>query len=371
MTQRAPASALRVFRLLAVTSAGLAFSLAILGSWVRINEAGMTCPDWPLCRGALVPSLVGGVVFEWLHRAVALAVGFFILGAFLAGWRLRKHIAGVTAVLVALVVIFLGQVAVGGWTIKVANSPASVAVHWGTAMLLLTALSALAILAILAPPPNGDVPAVRSGSPAPLLGVAAAFGYVTMCIGSYVSSSHFGLACSTVPGCDGTVFGSSAGQNAQMLHRFAAVSFFMFGAAATWYAAVNGSARVRSTAVAALCLTVLQIALGIANVVWHMPMLLREAHAANAVITFLAYVVAALLATLDPAASTVQLSARQPTRPKYDGFEARRSKSDHRRRFTRPCAPRASRRVAARGETGGTPPRSQRRNIKLGSSNGR
>jgi heme A synthase len=295
---------MQVFRVFAIASAGLAFALAILGSWVRINEAGMTCPDWPLCRGALVPQLIGGVVLEWSHRAIALSVGFFILGAFITGWRLRRSIAGVQQALIALVAIFVVQIAVGGWTIKVANSPASVAVHWATAMALLSTLTVLSLLAVVAPPyppPARARAARRSRSPVLLLVLAAAFGFVTMCIGSYVSSSHFGLACGTVPGCDGTLLGRDPGQFAQMLHRLAALSFFLVGAFATWHAAAtSGLQRAGAIAIVALGLVVLQIGLGVGNVVLHMPMLLREAHAANAVVSFLAYVVAAFFAALDP-----------------------------------------------------------------------
>jgi heme A synthase len=288
-----------------VASALLAFSLAVLGSWVRINEAGMTCPDWPLCRGALVPRLVGGVVLEWSHRAVALSVGFFILGAFITGWRLRRSIAGVGRTLIVLVAIFVTQVAVGGWTIKVANSPESVAVHWATAMALLATLTVLSLLSLIAPPARIDRAARRWPVAARLLALAAAFGFVTMCIGSYVSSSHFGLACATVPGCDGTLLGNNAGQLAQMLHRLAALSFFVVGAFATGRAAAGGSPRAGTIAFVALGLVVLQIALGIGNVVMHMPTLLREAHAANAVLSFLAYVIAAFFATLEPAAPRI------------------------------------------------------------------
>jgi len=292
---------LKLFRVFALGSAVLAFALAILGSWVRINEAGMTCPDWPLCRGALVPQLVGGVVLEWSHRAIALSVGFVIIGAFITGWRLRRSIAGVSGALIALVAIFVAQVAVGGWTIKVANSPASVAVHWATAMALLSTLTVLSLLALVAPPyrPQHRVPA-RSRSAVWLLSLAAAFGFVTMCIGSYVSSSHFGLACSTVPACDGTLLGRDPGQLAQMLHRLAALSFFIVGAFATWMTTRSGARRAAALALIALVLVVLQIALGIGNVVLHMPTLLREAHAANAVISFLAYVIGAFFAVLDP-----------------------------------------------------------------------
>ncbi len=77
---------MKFFRVTAVGAAVLAVALAVLGSWVRINGAGMTCPDWPLCRGSLVPALIGGVVLEWTHRLIALTVGFVIIAAFVAGW---------------------------------------------------------------------------------------------------------------------------------------------------------------------------------------------------------------------------------------------------------------------------------------------
>jgi heme A synthase len=311
---------MQAFRIFAVASAALAFALAILGSWVRINEAGMTCPDWPLCRGALVPQLIGGVVLEWSHRAIALSVGFFILGAFITGWRLRRSIAGVQQTLIALVAIFVTQVAIGGWTIKVANSPESVAVHWATAMALLAALTVLSLLALVAPPitPYAPPRAVRHPqAPLRLLALAAAFGFVAMCIGSYVSSSHFGLACSTIPACDGTLLGSNAGQLAQMLHRLAAVAFFIVGAIATSVAATSGLRRAGAIAIVALILVVLQIGLGVGNVMLHMPTLLREAHAANAVVSFLAYVIAAFFAALDTVAvrpSETALGARAASR---------------------------------------------------------
>ncbi len=66
------AANVRGFRFFAVGSAVLAYMLAALGSWVRINEAGMSCPDWPLCHGVLVPSMANGVLWEWSHRLIAL-----------------------------------------------------------------------------------------------------------------------------------------------------------------------------------------------------------------------------------------------------------------------------------------------------------
>jgi heme A synthase len=300
----------KTFRGLAVASAVLAFAIAILGSWVRINGAGMTCPDWPLCRGALIPSLEGGVVLEWTHRLCAFLEGFIILGAIASGWRCRKEVAGVSKALAALAAIFILQIALGGVTIFQANSPVSVMLHWGAAMLLLATLTVLALLAILAPsprPPQRD----REGSvriPA-ALGVAAGFAFVTMCLGAYVSSSNYGLACSAFPACDATLLGAGTPQLLQMLHRFAAESFGVVALIAT-FIALGGSPRARGFALLGTALVLLQLFLGVANVVWQLPTALREAHAANAVATFLAFVIATAFAVLDPYVGTQRLPQR-------------------------------------------------------------
>jgi heme A synthase len=295
---------MRFFRVAAGAAALLAVALAVLGSWVRINGAGMTCPDWPLCRGALVPQLIGGVVLEWTHRAIALTVGFVIVAAFVAGWRERQRVAGVVPTLLALVAIFALQVAVGGITIHEGNSPRSVVLHWSVAMLLLANLVLLALLAFLAPRAGSGLPAIRRGTPFPALVTATVLAYATMCIGSYVSSSGAGLACATFPACDGTLAGTTVPQLVQMLHRFAAGFFVIAALTAAGFAASSGMTRVRGWAFAGAGLALLQVALGISNVLFRMPVPLREAHAANAAVTFIVFVVATSLATLDPLPAT-------------------------------------------------------------------
>jgi heme o synthase len=288
----------RFFRGLAVGGVALGFVTAVLGSWVRINGAGLTCPDWPLCRGKLVPAFAGGVILEWSHRAAALLEALVLVAVIVVGLRLRGRIGGLTAALASLAAIFAVQVVLGGLTVRLSNSPVSVMLHWAVAMALLAVLTSVATLAILAPPPRERVP--RSVDPAlAALVTTAAFAFAAMCLGAYVSSSNAGLACLSLPGCDGSVFGRSSDQVAQMSHRLVAALFAMAAVVAAFLAWRTGSARVRAFALAGVALVTVQVGLGAANVAWSLPSALREAHAANAGVAFLLFVVAAVLAAVD------------------------------------------------------------------------
>lgn len=289
---------MKSFRIFAVAAAALAFLLAILGSWVRINGAGMTCPDWPLCHGSLVPLLQGGVVLEWSHRLVALVEGFVLLGALITGVRVRRQIPGVKPVLAVLGLIFAVQVVLGGLTVQLSNRPDSVVWHWATAMALLAALTVLAVFAVLRPQvmPRGG-PAVTT------LATAAFCAFVTMAAGADVSSSGAGLACPAFPGCSDHLWGIGPLQAAQMMHRLFAAVFViaaLVAAAVTARSTPNAAVRWAGLGIA---LTAVQIALGAANVLRQLPTLMREAHAANAAATFLAFVIAAAVAAVDATGS--------------------------------------------------------------------
>ncbi len=287
---------MKLFRTFVVAGVAVACALALLGSWTRINGAGMTCPDWPLCHGAVVPVLQGKVVLEWMHRLLAFVETFVVAGLVVTGLRLRTAIPALGGMLIALVAVFVLQVLLGGATIFLANSPLSVMIHWGAAMLLLATLTSLAVVAF-SYDERQRAPAFawRRGT-VPLL-VATGAAFAAMCAGAYVSSSGAGLACPSVPGCGPSFFGETAPQALQMTHRLLAAALVLFAVAA---AALLPSSLRRATAAVrvALVLLALQITLGVLNVLWLLPTALREGHAANAIATFLAFVVATVLASL-------------------------------------------------------------------------
>ncbi len=68
----------------AVFVACCTFALVIAGGLVTSNDAALSVPDWPLSWGHLVPTLEGGIRYEFAHRVAAMLVGLLTLG--LAVW---------------------------------------------------------------------------------------------------------------------------------------------------------------------------------------------------------------------------------------------------------------------------------------------
>jgi heme A synthase len=195
----------------------------------------------------------------------------------------------------AIVALFIVQVLLGAETVHLSNSPPSVVLHWGTGMAFIAALAGMAIFAWEGE--RGQAGAPAAGVLLGALAGTALIAFVTMCAGAYVSSSGAGLACLSIPGCAGSVVVYSPGQYVQMLHRFlagAALLSAVGSGALAW--ALPASARVRVATSIGVLLIFVQVLLGLLNVALRLPMDLREAHAANAALTFLAFVVAAIFA---------------------------------------------------------------------------
>ncbi len=254
----------------------------------------MTCPDWPLCRGEVVPSLADGTIWEWTHRLFAFSLGPLVLALLAAAWfqRRRSRLIPPTAILVAGL---LGvQVFLGAATVHLNNSPLSVVLHWGTAMAFIASLVALAIFA------RDERQEISPSALTLGLGITALAAFATMCVGAYVSSSGAGLACLSVPECAGHVVTYSPGQVIQMLHRgLAAVTLLAIAIMFGWSFLTQTSRRVRSATTIAVVLIMVQILLGLLNVVWRLPTDLREAHALNAALLFLSLIVATVFSAIE------------------------------------------------------------------------
>ncbi len=119
---RAPSQAMVWVHRLAVLSACATLLLIVAGALVTSNDAGLSIPDWPLSYGKLVPPLIGGIRYEWTHRAIAGTVGMltFGLALLLQFFEPRRWVRRLGWTALGLVV---AQATLGGMTVLFFQPP--------------------------------------------------------------------------------------------------------------------------------------------------------------------------------------------------------------------------------------------------------
>lgn len=117
--------------------------LMAVGSATRVMNAGLACPDWPLCYGQLVPSKQMNlqVFLEWFHRLDAAIIGCSAIALSALSWWHRRSLPNWLpwASTFALgLIIFQGVL--GGLTVTELLRFDIVTAHLGTALLFFTTL---------------------------------------------------------------------------------------------------------------------------------------------------------------------------------------------------------------------------------------
>ncbi|MFS8909709.1 heme A synthase [Synechococcus sp. H60.3] len=122
-----------------------------LGSATRVMNAGLACPDWPLCYGELVPTQQMNlqVFLEWFHRLVAAGVGLATLVLTGFAWRKRQALpAWLPWGLSWAFVLVVAQGILGGLTVTELLRFDIVTAHLGTGLLFFATLLSLGLLAL-------------------------------------------------------------------------------------------------------------------------------------------------------------------------------------------------------------------------------
>jgi cytochrome c oxidase assembly protein subunit 15 len=120
-------------------------ALVGIGGATRVMEAGLACPDWPLCYGSLLPGRQMNlqVFLEWFHRldAFVVGVGLLVLSA-VSWWERRQLPAWLPPLSLACVLLVAVQGGLGALTVLQLLPSAVVTAHLLTALTLVALLSA-------------------------------------------------------------------------------------------------------------------------------------------------------------------------------------------------------------------------------------
>lgn len=316
-----------MFRKLVLAAACLTFIVIVVGAYVRLEDAGLGCPDWPGCYGHLVgvPDKAhevakaelsygqqvdaGRAWKEMVHRYLAGILGLLIAAIAVVAWRRRASLRQSPVLASSLVVLVLFQAALGMWTVTMLLKPVIVTLHLLGGMATLGFLTLLALVQLPSDNP-GDSAASRL-RPWAALGLLIVICQIAL--GGWVSTNYAALACVDFPTCHGewlpkmdfphafqfvrelgvTAAGAPLPYEAltaiHWMHRAGAlVTLLYVGGLAL---AVMRCSGLATLGVLLLALLLLQIGLGIANVVFSLPLPVAAAHNGTAALLLVAMVV--------------------------------------------------------------------------------
>lgn len=312
----------------AMVTAVVAFCVVVLGAWVRLSHAGLGCPDWPGCYGKMTwptelheiaaaneafpdrPVDTGVAWKEMVHRYLAGALVLLVVALNVIAWRPRstwrtdrRSFRGIAA---AILVLVLFQAALGMWTVTLKLWPIVVLAH------LIGGFTTLALLAWLVFRSGRQTVGVRGWAfrrQRGMITVALAVLAFQIALGGWTSANYSALACPDFPTCQGQAWPEMDFSEGFVLWREIGVNYeggvldmpsrtaihmsHRIGAAVTFVVLVILALRLISAPVsrpAGLLLLLAasaQVALGISNVVFHLPLSVAVSHNGMAAILML------------------------------------------------------------------------------------
>ena len=312
----------RTFFIVSLFALGLTLIVIVLGAYVRLSDAGLGCPDWPGCYGALIvpaqeadisaanaaypdrPLHQGKAWKEMIHRYVAGALGLLVLFLALQSWRQRQYV--VPATLLLAVIVF--QALLGMWTVTLLLKPVIVTAH------LLGGLTILGLLYWLVLTQTGSGGGGQKGFlPWALLGLVTVT--VQIALGGWTSANYAALVCPEFPTCragqwwpetnfaegfmlwrglgldyEGGVLDATGRSAIHLSHRLGAVLTLLIVGSLSLYAVFAHTGALRIAGAVSLGVLLVQLALGIANILLVLPLPVALAHNATAALLLLCMV---------------------------------------------------------------------------------
>lgn len=326
---------LRLFRPLLVAAFALCLVVVVLGAYVRLNAAGLGCPDWPGCYGHVTPSAavasdagaawgqtieVGKAWREMIHRYAASTLGLLIVILTALAFRLRAESPIRPTRMLALLGLVVVQGVLGMLTVTWQLKPLVVTLHLLFGMATLATLWWLMVTAVRSHPSAWSALPLFHGEALSNLRRLAFIALVALgvqlALGGWTSSNYAATACPDLPTCQGSWLphmdfgqafvlwrgldvnyeGGVLDNPARVAIHFTHRVFALLVALLLLYTGLRvllergNDAVTRRTALAMLGLLALQLSIGILMVWRGFPLWLATAHNAGAALLLLSVV---------------------------------------------------------------------------------
>lgn len=285
----------------------------VLGAYVRLTDAGLGCPDWPGCYGQLlgVPQTpaeieeaqqtypgwqvqVAKAWSEMVHRYFAGALGVIILFLTIFAFIVNYERRGTTLILLGLIIF---QALLGMWTVTLLLQPVVVVAH------LLGGFAILALLWWLYLDRWLKVRRSVSGLKSfyKMTVIALILLVMQITLGGWTSANYAALACVDFPLCQGQWLPDANYRDAfrflgngrnyeygvldnpqrtaiHFSHRLGALIITVFFTVFLAKLFMLGSTRIKRVALGITVLLISQIALGVSNVIFSLPLAVAVMH---------------------------------------------------------------------------------------------
>jgi cytochrome c oxidase assembly protein subunit 15 len=319
-------------RRLAWFTAAFALFVIVFGAFVRLSNAGLSCPDWPTCYGKLTwPTQTHDVANAnaafpdrpvetdkaWREQVHRMLVGVLSVLTFALGiWAYvrRQDLRGLAVVPIVACGVIVFQALLGMWTVTLKLLPLVVTSHLIGGLTLFALLAYTALRLTIRRFGDASTASLRRLT---IVCIVLLAGQIFL--GGWTSANYAALACGLdFPTCvgqwhpptdfesgfvlwrgigvdyEGGVLDAPARTAIQLTHRIGALIVFVNVFALAVLTARRRLLRLFGIVLGALL--VLQISLGIGNVVLGLPLPVAIAH--NGVASLLLFLLLALLVRL-------------------------------------------------------------------------
>jgi cytochrome c oxidase assembly protein subunit 15 len=302
---------------------GALFTLIVisLGAWVRLTDAGLGCPDWPGCYGLLTtpdtvdelakareyyPNAdidVGKAWREMLHRYMAGLLGLYVFFITYISIKYSKR-SYTLPVLISILIIV--QAIMGMLTVTMLVKPTIVTTHLFFGMLTATLLFINSLKYSNISMSSEKIPAIALI----VITITWVFLIIQILLGGWTSTNYASLACTDFPKCldqwypkemifneafnvinlpdvnyEGGILAYGAKVAIHYSHRITALILtFVFISALYVVFKLNKHSLLKKLMSISIIFFILQVILGISNVVYSLPLNIAVWHTMNAAI---------------------------------------------------------------------------------------